>query len=215
MSRYVLQTTASGLCLEDTFSDQHPTLLDFTSGQFNYRLKKGGGRRELLAKAVGAKDGTNGIDCTAGLGRDAFLLASLGCRVTMIERSPVVALLLDDALERALHHEDLAETVARIELVSGNAIDYLNDVQTVPEVIMLDPMFPARKKSARVKGDMQMMQRFLGTDGDVDTLFAAAYSSGCSRVVLKRPLHDKYELPIKPTNTLRGGSIRFDVFVIS
>ena len=85
MSRYLLQATTSGLCLADSFIDQHPILIDFTSGQFNYRMKKSGRRREMLAKAVGVKDRTNVLDCTAGLGRDTFLLASLGCRVTMIE----------------------------------------------------------------------------------------------------------------------------------
>ena len=34
----------------------------------------------------------------AGLGRDAFVLASVGCRVRMLERNPVVAALLDDGL---------------------------------------------------------------------------------------------------------------------
>ena len=213
MSRYLLQATASGLCLADTFIDQHPILIDFTSGQFNYRMKKSGRRREMLAKAVGVKDRTNVLDCTAGLGRDTFLLASLGCRVTMIERSPVLALLLDDALRRASYHVDLAETVTRIELVSANTIDYLSSMDRVPEVIILDPMFPARNKSAQVKGDMQMMQRFLGTDDDVDVLFAAACATKCTRIVLKRPLHDKFELSVKPTNTLKGSSVRFDVFV--
>ena len=213
MSRYLLQATESGLCLADTFSDQHPILIDFTSGQFNYRIKKGARKREMLAKAVGVKDRANVLDCTAGLGRDTFLLASLGCRVTMIERSPVLALLLGDALQRASRHADHSETVTRIELVLGNTIDYLSSVERVPEVIILDPMFPARNKSAQVKGDMQMMQRFLGTDDDVDVLFAAACATKCKRIVLKRPLYEKFELPVKPTNTLKGSSVRFDVFV--
>ena len=58
----------------------------------------------MLAKAVGLKKGAcpDVIDCTAGLGRDAFVLASLGCRVVMLERVTVVHALLNDGLAQAL-----------------------------------------------------------------------------------------------------------------
>ncbi|GHK96684.1 hypothetical protein ECZU23_42100 [Escherichia coli] len=72
--------------------------VDFVGGAMAHRRKFGGGRGEAVAKAVGIKGDylPDVVDATAGLGRDAFVLASVGCRVRMLERNPVVAALLDD-----------------------------------------------------------------------------------------------------------------------
>lgn len=211
MSRFQLQSSASGLRLADTQSRQHPLQIDFASGQFSYRLRKGGGKQELLAKAVGVKQGLSVLDCTAGLGRDSFLLASMGCSITMLERSRVMVLLLKDALRRSENHVDLKASVDRIRLIHTDAIGYLNQLEHVPDVIMLDPMFPTRKKSAHVKGEMQVLQRFLGSDGDIENLFTVALATSCKRLVVKRPVSEKSEL--SPTFSLKGNSTRFDVFV--
>ena len=67
--------------------------VDFVGGAMAHRRKFGGGRGEAVAKAVGIKGDylPDVVDATAGLGRDAFVLASVGCRVRMLERNPVVA----------------------------------------------------------------------------------------------------------------------------
>lgn len=72
--------------------------VDFVGGAMAHRRRFGGGRGEAVAKAVGIKGDylPDVVDATAGLGRDAFVLASVGCRVRMLERNPVVAALLDD-----------------------------------------------------------------------------------------------------------------------
>ena len=59
---------------------------------------------KLLPKAVGIKGSElpSVIDATAGLGRDAFVLASIGCQVRLVERHPVVYLLLQDGLKPRL-----------------------------------------------------------------------------------------------------------------
>ncbi|HAD42901.1 MAG TPA: 16S rRNA (guanine(1516)-N(2))-methyltransferase, partial [Plesiomonas shigelloides] len=71
--------------------------VDFVGGTMAHRRRFGGGRGEAVAKAVGIKKGylPDVVDATAGLGRDAFVLASIGCRVRLLERHPVVAALLD------------------------------------------------------------------------------------------------------------------------
>jgi 16S rRNA (guanine1516-N2)-methyltransferase len=213
MSRYRLQRTASGLRLADTFSRQHPLHIDFASGQYSHRLRKGAGRQEMLVKATGFKHDQRVVDCTAGLGRDAFLMASLGSQVTMIERSPVMALLLEDALLRVRQHQDLLEVANRIQLMKGSALHLLGCLGYIPDVIMIDPMFPKRKKTAHVKGDMQVLQRFLGVDEDAGQLLQVAVATGCPRVVLKRPLHDKTPVGVTPSFTLKGKTVRFDTFV--
>ena len=60
--------------------------VDFVGGAMAHRRKFGGGRGEAVAKAVGIKGSylPDVVDATAGLGRDAFVLASVGCRVRML-----------------------------------------------------------------------------------------------------------------------------------
>jgi len=211
MSRFILQHSDAGLRLVDRFSRQHPLHINFMDAGFSFRLKRGGGRKEMIAKAVGVKPRLQVIDCTAGLGRDSFLLASLGCDVVMFERSKVLALLLEDAISRALANEQLAEIAGRIRLVHGDAIQLLGCQTNTPQVIFIDPMFPTRKKSAQVKGEMQILQRFVGKDEDASTLVRCAMATGSKRVVLKRPIAatDDFE----PSFSLKEKSSRFDIFL--
>lgn len=213
MSRYFLENADSGLRLVDKFSHQHPLHINFSDAEFSYRLRRGGGKKEMLARAVGAVQDLTVLDCTAGLGRDSFLLASLGCKVTLYERSPVMALLLQDAIERALQSESLSEIAGRLHLVHGDALEALAGGMDVPDVILVDPMFPARKKSAKVKGEMQFLQRFIGKDEDATKLLQAALATGCERLVVKRPLVKSDIAGLNPSFTLKGKSSRFDVYL--
>jgi len=213
MSRYHLQDTDSGLRLVDKFSFQHPLHINFSDAEFSYRLRRGGGKKEMIAKAVDAKMDLRVVDCTAGLGRDSFLLASLGCEVTLYERSPVMALLLGDAIDRALQTEVLSKIAGRLHLVHGDVLDAFASGFDKPDVILVDPMFPTRKKSAKVKGEMQFLQRFIGTDEDATRLLQSALATGCERLVLKRPLLTNDIAGLKPSYSLKGKSSRFDVYL--
>ena len=72
---------------------------DFVNGAVGYRFRSGASRRDPLARAAGFARGSvpTIVDATAGLGRDAFLLATLGAQVTLLERSAEVHDLLRDA----------------------------------------------------------------------------------------------------------------------
>ncbi|MFA0173170.1 class I SAM-dependent methyltransferase, partial [Vibrio splendidus] len=84
---------------------------------------------------------------TAGLGRDAFVLASLGCKVQMVERHPVVAALLDDGLQRAKKDPDIGGWVSeRMKLIHASSHDALDKLSNdpnfeQPDVVYLDPMY--------------------------------------------------------------------------
>ena len=81
---------------------------DFRSPSVSYRRKQGGGRGQLIARAVGfkANHAPKVLDGTAGLGGDAFVLASLGCQVRMCERVPAVRALLQDGMLQARKRAD-------------------------------------------------------------------------------------------------------------
>jgi 16S rRNA (guanine1516-N2)-methyltransferase len=197
-------------------------LIDFTSGSMRYRVKHASLKKELLAKALGVKPRDNPviIDATAGLGRDSFILASLGFKVTMLERSPVLFNLLTDALKRAAQDPVMAPVIARLTLVQADAISWLSSPTFKqayhPDVIYLDPMFPERQKSASSKKEMVFLQELLGTDKDTEELFKAAFACGTPRIVVKRPrLAESIASWIKPNFSLEGKSSRFDVYIAS
>lgn len=176
-----------------------------------------GGRRQPIARAVGLADGKPSVvDATAGLGRDAFLLASLGCRVTAIERSQVVAALLRDGLRRASAVPVLEEIVSdRLQLITGDARDVLTGMQgnDAPDVVYLDPMFPInRKASALVKKEMRLFRKLVGDDGDAGELLNVARKTARHRVVVKRMLRAP-PLGSEPSITYKGKITRYDVYL--
>lgn len=164
--------------------------VDFLSGTMAYRHRYGNKRLEAVAKAVGVKGKwrPSVLDATAGLGRDAFVLACLGCHVKMFERHPVVAALLDDGLRRAYADPNVGPwLVERLKLYHGSSFNALAHDSPAPDVVYIDPMFPYRKKTALVKKEMQILQLLVGSDEDAAALLAPARALAVRRVVVKRP----------------------------
>ena len=190
--------------------------VDFAGGAVNHRRKFGGGKGQAIAKAVGLKAGVTPtvLDGTAGLGRDAFVLASLGCQVTMLERSPVVAALLEDGLKRAaLDNEIGAWIPERLKLIYASSLSALEDLDVKPDVVYLDPMYPHKKKSALVKKEMRVFQSLVGADLDADGLFAPALRMATKRVVVKRPDYAEFIANVAPSMAIETKKNRFDVYV--
>ncbi len=189
--------------------------VDFVGGAMAHRRKFGGGRGEAVAKAVGVKSGylPDVVDATAGLGRDAFVLASIGCRVRMIERHPVVAMLLEDGLRRAYDDVDIGGWLReRLTLVQASSLIALDELRPRPQVVYLDPMFPHRQKSALVKKEMRVFQALVGADEDADGLLAPARRLATKRVVVKRPDYAPPLAGIETQSAIVTKSHRFDIY---
>ncbi len=189
---------------------------DFVTGAVNHRLRFGGGRRQNLAKAIGMKAGHSPkiVDATAGLGRDAFLLASLGSEVTLIERSITIHALLEAGMDVARQAGgQYKEIIDRMTLVYGDSINLLSHMS--PEVVLIDPMHPPRQKSALVKGNMRELRTIVGTDEDQIHLVDAALATTLNRVVLKWPTKAKSIKGIKAcSHQIIGKTVRYDVFMV-
>lgn len=190
-------------------------VVDFVGGAVGHRFRSGEGRGQALAKAAGLTKGVTPeiVDATAGLGRDAFLLASLGAKVTLIERSERMHALLADALAKAAAEGgQYAETVARMTLLYGNSSQLLPELK--PQVVLVDPMHPPRGNSALVKKEMRQIREIVGTDPDSEKLMHVALEHAQNRVVLKWPLRAEPMAGIrKPSHQILGKSTRYDVFV--
>ncbi len=193
-----------------------PVRSEFVTGKMGYRREHGGGVGQLVAKAVGlqkTRAKLHVVDATAGLGQDAFILASLGCRVTLFERNPVIHALLADGLARAALNVDCAPIVERMRLLEGSSIEWLRqlDAETA-DIIYLDPMFPHRDKAALVKKEMQVFRTIVGDDEDAACLLAGALERARYRVVVKRPRKAPAIEGPEPVTRIEGKSSRYDVY---
>jgi 16S rRNA (guanine1516-N2)-methyltransferase len=204
---------------------------------------------DLLTKAVAPRKGTDNssgatvYDLTAGLGQDSLLIANAGAKmVHMVERDPIVAALLEDALRRLRILSDCDDNDAdtrrvatdlssrlSLEIDDGRRVleTLLTAGKELPDIVYLDPMFPVRKKSASVKKNMQVLHSLLESQrGVVEEdqwaeeleLLHAAYQAAKLRVVVKRPTNAEPlggSLPsgLKPSYQTKGSVNRWDVYV--
>ncbi len=180
-----------------------------------HRRRFGGGLGQALARAVGIKSETalRVVDATAGAGTDAFVLATLGCHVTLIERVPEAFNALKRAIQAAEIHFDTAEIAARMTLLEGDAITLLGRWRkTPPEVIYLDPMYPHRAKKAANSKALARLQYLAGPDTDSDQLLHAACALATKRVVVKRPLKAPRIDGPAPSGTVQSTNTRYDIY---
>lgn len=215
---FLLYYDEIGLSLSRKNSTEKPLYIDFLAGKNRHRRLYGGGKGQQLAKAIGLHKikHPHVIDATAGLAKDAFVLATLGCTVTLIERSIPIYLLLNDALNRVRQSDDMQvkPIISRMNLIHQNSQHYLQQLTPIeyPSVIYLDPMFPNREKSAKVKKDMVFFQGLVGKDDDAKQLLHTAQSKANKRIVVKRSYRADYLLD-KPNFQIKGKSTRYDIYL--
>jgi 16S rRNA G966 N2-methylase RsmD len=208
-----------------------PFCVDFTTRAIQTRIKKNKKNPEPLIRACGlhlknsnfnsdsdSDSNLTLLDLTAGFGLDSFLLASF-CpilKLTLLENNPVIHSLLTAGLK----HAELfyPKITTRCHLVPIDHESYLKQLNFKYDIIYLDPMFPIRNKSARVKKYAELLQILteshqLNTQTDLSTILALARAHAKKRVILKRPK----TAPILDTPAFsllgaRGQSCRFDVY---
>jgi 16S rRNA (guanine1516-N2)-methyltransferase len=191
-----------------------PVTASFLQGKTTHRLKFGGGKGQMIAKAVGLNKGVSPtiLDATAGLAQDAFVLASLGCDITLLERSPIIAELVAVALNESQETE-IADITSHMKLIAVNACEWLT-VQTdkIADVIYLDPMYPHRDKTALVKKEMRLFHTLVGESVDDADLLEAALQKARYRVVVKRPRKGDTIQGQQPAHQILGKSCRYDIY---
>lgn len=210
--KLVVRFSPSGISLE---KDGMSLLPDFAESLPRLRADRLG--RELLVRAAKVK-GTvqpRAIDATAGLGQDALLLAAAGFQVLLFERDPIIAALLKDALRRAASNPQLAGITKGMTFAGADSIASLPQLSERPDVVYLDPMFPERQKSAAVKKKFQLLHHIERPCADAESLMQAALDARPRKVVVKRPLKGPCLANVKPSYSLKGKAIRYDVISLA
>ncbi|WP_222987457.1 class I SAM-dependent methyltransferase [Psittacicella hinzii] len=199
---------------------KNPVSVDFLEGETATRAKNlNNVRSEFVVRSVISKRLPVGqqyiLDATAGFGQDSFLLTTAGANVLMLERNPVIGLLLADGLNRLKNQSpeqvnlNLRFPVSITTNAGKNICKSLNFTS-----VYLDPMYPHKESSAKVNKKMQSIQEIVGLDHDTDDLFRAAQSLNASRIVVKRPKNAPF-LGNKETNdSVKSPSHRFDLYYL-
>lgn len=200
----LLVRTADGLELRETgVATAMPLRVEF---------RPGGGSATLRKATLAGRRGTNRIiDATAGLGQDSFALAEWGCRVDLIERSPIVAALLADGLRRATLGGETRDAAGRMELHRADALELLPSLGPA-EVVYLDPMYPRTGREGRKGKGMRILRAILGDDPDAHGLLELARRAATRRVVVKRPLKAPPLAGVRPSGSLPGTTVRYDLY---
>jgi 16S rRNA (guanine1516-N2)-methyltransferase len=159
-----------------------------------------------LLRAVGGWPDV--VDATAGWGTDAATLAAAGRRVVLLERHPVLAALLRDAIERSRARGHAA--AGRLELIEDDARRWLATATT--DVVLLDPMYPGAGAGPRKAEGLHLARHLVGDDLDQAELLAVARQAARRRVVVKRPLRAPPLAGRAPSGSLRGRTVRYDLY---
>lgn len=179
------------------------------------RLRSDRLSRELLVRAARVRgvEAPTAVDATAGLGEDSLLLAAAGFSVRLYEKDQVIAALLRDALERAAALPELADVVVRMELFEEDSVEALPHLDFSPDVVLLDPMFPERTKSAAVKKKFQLLHHLERPCENEGELLDAALAACPRKIVIKRPPKGPVLAGVKPSYQVTGKAVRYDVIV--
>ncbi len=208
-----LTNNGEGLCLTD---GELSIMADFRD--MLPRLKQSNLQREMLVKAArikGQEMPQTLVDATAGFGEDSLILAAAGFQVRLYEFDEIIAALLQDCLDRASQLPELKDQVSRMELICGDSVKGMQTLDYKPDIVLLDPMFPARQKSALIKKKFQLIQRLESPCSTEEDLLNAAMVADPKRIVIKRPLKGPFLADRKPSYSLEGKAIRYDCFVFA
>ncbi|WP_444996707.1 class I SAM-dependent methyltransferase [Aliikangiella sp. IMCC44359] len=213
--QYLDNDLSLSLLLDDKLSDLKFDLVD---GEIGFRACRVSKSNEVVAKAIGCKPHYRPkvLDATAGMGRDALVMAMLGCQVLMHERNRAVYLLLNNALQRLAQNTNFNSIAERLKLANNNSLTTISHITNQAEnidVIYLDPMFPERKKSALVKKEMRIFKLLVGEDPDANELLEEALQANVKRVVVKRPKGAPVLAEKNPSHEITAKKFRYDVYL--
>lgn len=191
--------------------------VDFLSGPCYYRYINDRTIRQPLARAAGIRQGYRPtlLDATAGFGEDSFVLAALGCSVTMLERSPLMWALLENGIRRCRSHPEIGPIFSRrVRLSRTDARQFLAESRQPFDTIYLDPMYPHRSKSALNRQNMRVVRELVGDDPDCGLLLDTALNHARKRVAVKRPARAGMLGGVQPSFSIRARSSRYDIYLI-
>ena len=214
---YFNEQDALHLSVADKQCNNETISINFSTGKSHHRLLFGGGKQQPITKACGLIKHKNWtiLDATAGLAQDAFVIASLMSQssITLIEQHPAIFSLIQYAIQQPTDNPAIQNICNKMSVINDDSIIFMDTHKKQFDVIYLDPMYPERKKKAKVKKGMQALQTLIGHEQNETTLFESAIASAKQRVVIKRPKSAPFYTNTQPSFDCSSKNTRYDVYV--
>ena len=150
------------------------------------------------------------VDATAGLGQDSLKLASLSGKIILLEKVPWIHALLKQGLNEPENQNSL---VSRMEAICVESKHYLSSLKKKVDVIYLDTMFPNVSKS-KAKKEIQALRELTETEEDFH-LLNISLKVARERVIVKRHKNSNFLAGRKPTFSIKGQVVRYDVYSVT
>lgn len=195
--------------------DNKELFIDFNNSEILNRINPKTKKCSVVQAVEGrSKTKLTILDTTAGLGKDTFTLAARGHTLLTLEKDRYIYLLLKDALQRAQQIDYLKEIVNKITLINIDSNEYILTTDKSFDCVYIDPMFPPRKKSAKVKQGMQILHQVgfndeISNSNLLDNIIQARITT---KAVVKRPINSDFLSNRKPSSQLKGKTNRFDIY---
>lgn len=181
---------------------RHPAKRTVHLSLDDIRRRSLSGRRSPLSRACGVREGMTVLDAFAGWGTDGLTLATLGCVVTCCELQPLVFAMLYDRIKRFKRRS--------LDCIRVDVRELLADQVRRWDVVYLDPMFPAHRKTALPSYPMQVLAD-LAEQSDASEIAKWSFKCANQRVVVKNRTTSP-PLITAPDWQIRARSVRFDVY---
>uniref|UniRef100_A5WCV6 Ribosomal RNA small subunit methyltransferase J n=1 Tax=Psychrobacter sp. (strain PRwf-1) TaxID=349106 RepID=A5WCV6_PSYWF len=196
------------------------------------RVVSAGRKSELLLQATKLTASSRVLDATAGFGHDSLILASSGAQLTLLERNPLMVLLLKYEQQMMAKQPNWQKLMARLHIVCAESTEYMQpaptacdlQAQTIShafDVIYLDPMFPENSyahssKGAKVGKHMQALHQIAEPPSlkEEQALLSLALSfvAPGGRVVVKRPIQAPVFASQAANESWQNDVVRFDAY---
>jgi len=190
--------------INSKYKDPVKIYIDFNDPKFieknNQRLRD---RKDVFWKIFSQNNSTI-LDCTAGFGRDGFLLDSMGHDVTMIENSPIVAMLLKNALRRSDN--------INIQFFFGNAFDYMKHSKQKYDYIYIDFMFDKLKNKSLSSKNDETLKMISFNDNDKNKIIQLAQCISNKKVIVKEPRNTVSDI-LKPNYIVKTKLLKYNIYL--
>ena len=117
------------------------------------------------------------LDCTGGFGKDAMKFSKLGYKITMIEENPLIVSMLKDFFDK--------NKKISINLMYGNAFDYMRLHANTFDYIYIDTLFKKAKNKSKSKKGVEILQYICKERISRYNLIKQAVKQSCSRIIIK------------------------------
>ncbi|MBH44590.1 MAG: hypothetical protein CMD88_03960 [Gammaproteobacteria bacterium] len=184
--------------------------IDFSDKRFSNRVKKINKKNEIFYK-IFKKNNSTILDCTAGFGKDSFILSSMGHCVTMIEKNPIVSILLNNALKRFNNTSKFSDD-GRLLLFHGDSLDYLYNTDQVFDYAYIDFMFDSSKKTLSSK-NLETLKILTEDYNKKKELINLAIHKVRNRVVIKNHIKNDPIYNQKSDYTIYTKLLRYDIYL--